>query len=137
VFRLVSVELQIAAACHHHIYRHYVTFLHERYAITSTKILHPLFKRNRSSKTPKLTKISIYCSPYIYVSFFSLPVNFNLITCCVSESLLTQFITYLRKCNTRSLSIVYNNFFKCSPRRWLHRNQPKHVAVKYDVKYIF
>jgi len=35
----------------------------------------------------------------------------------------------------KTLSIVYNTFFNSSDWRWLRRNEPKHVAVRYDVKY--
>jgi len=33
----------------------------------------------------------------------------------------------------KTLSIVYNTFLKSSVWRWLRRNEPKHVAVRYDV----
>jgi len=42
--------LQITAAKHYHIYKRNITSPHERYAFTSTKILHPQLKWNRSSK---------------------------------------------------------------------------------------
>ena len=35
----------------------------------------------------------------------------------------------------KTLSIVYNAFLKISAWRWLHRNEPKHAAMRYDVKY--
>ena len=42
----------------------------------------------------------------------------------------------MRSRNQQALSIVYIPFLKLSAWRWLQTDEPKHVAERYDWKYI-